>query len=121
MNISTDLEGGVVMVNLSGKIMGEERPTTLFHGTIQEHLVLGKSDFIIDMTRVDWINSVGMGMLISALTSVRKQDGRFVLCGIDNVESLLTTTRLIKVFEHCGDRKEALWLFSEHNQSSEPS
>ena len=115
MKTATSLEGGVIAVDLSGRITGEERETMFFHGSIQENLSLGKRDFVIDMKEVEWINSIGMGMLIAGHTSVRKQGGRFILCNIEKVESILSITRLIKVFEHCGSRQEALWLFSEHH------
>jgi anti-sigma B factor antagonist len=47
-------------------------------------------------------------MLISALTSVRNAGGRLVLANITKIESVLTITRLISVFEHYDDREEAL-------------
>jgi anti-sigma B factor antagonist len=85
--------------------------TALFHGTIHEYLDKNKKNFIIDLSKVDWMNSVGLGMLISALTTVKNAGGRLVLANIDKIESILTITRLITVFEHYDNREEALKSF----------
>ena len=116
MKFTADLTSDVVTLNLSGKILGEPRESTMFHGTIHEFLALNKRNFIIDLARVERINSIGLGMLIAGYTSVTRADGRFVLCNFTNVESILTVTRVLKVFEHVESLDEAKWLFSEHER-----
>lgn len=110
MRFDDKLDGNVVVFNVSGKIMGGEE-TTLFHGRIHEYITQNKKNFIIDMTKVDWMNSVGLGMLISALTTVKNAEGRLVLANISKIESILTITRLISVFEHFDTSEEALKTF----------
>jgi len=110
MRFNDKLDGGVVVFNVSGKIMGGEE-TTLFHGRIHEYITQNKKNFIIDMRKVDWMNSVGLGMLISALTTVKNAEGRLVLADISKIESILTITRLISVFEHYDTAEEALKAF----------
>jgi anti-sigma B factor antagonist len=67
---------------------------------------------VVDLGKVDWMNSVGLGMLISALTSTKNAGGRLVLANIDKIESILTITRLISVFEHYDSRDAALASFT---------
>ena len=110
MRFEDELVGDVVVLNVSGKIMGGEE-TTLFHGKIHEYIAQNKKNFVIDMSKVDWMNSVGLGMLISALTTVKNAKGRLVLTSITKIESILTITRLISVFEHFETREEALKTF----------
>jgi anti-sigma B factor antagonist len=50
-------------------------------------------------------------MLISALTTVKNSGGRLVLANITKIESILTITRLISVFEHFDSRDEAIKSF----------
>lgn len=107
MKFDDTLEGDIVIMDLSGKIMGGEE-TTMFHGRIHEYIELNKKKFIIDLQKVNWMNSVGLGMLISALTTVKNAGGRFVLVNITNIEAILTITRLISVFDHFDTRAEAL-------------
>ena len=107
MKFDDFLEGDVAVIDVSGKIMGGEE-TTLFHGKIHEYIQQNKKNIIIDLSKVDWMNSVGLGMLISALTTVKNAGGRLVLANISKIESILTITRLISVFEHYDTREEAL-------------
>jgi len=103
-------DGGVIVLELSGKIMGGEE-TTMFHGKLHEYIQSGKRNFVIDLKSVEWMNSVGLGMLISALTTVKNAKGRLVLANITNIESILSMTRLINVFEHFDSQASALKTF----------
>lgn len=105
-----EADGGVVVLNLAGKIMGGEE-TTLFHGKLHELIQSGKKKIVVDLKAVEWMNSVGLGMLISALTTVKNAEGRLVLANITNIESILAMTRLITVFEHFDSREAAVASF----------
>lgn len=107
MKFDDHLEGEIVILDVSGKIMGGEE-TTMFHGKIHEYINRNKKRIIVDLAHVDWMNSVGLGMLISALTTVKNAGGRLVLANISKIESVLTITRLITVFEHYDTREAAL-------------
>lgn len=107
MKFEDSIKDNVVVFEVSGKIMGGDE-TTMFHGRIHEYMTQGKKNIIIDLAKVDWMNSVGLGMLISALTTVRNGGGRLVLCHIDKIEQILVITRLISVFEHYDSINTAL-------------
>lgn len=107
MKFEDRLDGDIVVIDISGKIMGGEE-TTMFHGRIHEYISQNKKKFLVDLTKVDWMNSVGLGMLISSLTTVRNAGGRLVLANITNIETILTITRLVTVFEHYENKAEAL-------------
>ncbi len=111
MKFTDTLEGELVIIEISGKIMGGEE-TTMFHGRIHEYIKLNKKNFLINLKKVEWMNSVGLGMLISALTTVRNAGGRLVLANIDKIESILTITRLISVFDHYDSVAEARKSFA---------
>ncbi len=110
MKFVDSVENDVVVLDVSGKIMGGEE-TTMFHGRIHEYISQNKKNMIVDLAKVEWMNSVGLGMLISALTTVKNSGGRLVLANITKIESILTITRLISVFEHFDTRAEALKTF----------
>ncbi|MEE8576903.1 MAG: STAS domain-containing protein [candidate division Zixibacteria bacterium] len=107
MKFNDLVEDGIVVLVVSGKIMGGEE-ATLFHGKIHEYISANKKNIIVDLKDTDWMNSVGLGMLISALTTVKNSGGRLVLANITKIESILTITRLISVFEHYDSRAEAV-------------
>lgn len=107
MKFEDFLQDDVVVLEVSGKIMGGDE-TTMFHGKVHEYMEINKKNIVVDLAKVDWMNSVGLGMLISAFTTVKNGGGRLVLCNIDKIESILTITRLIAVFEHYESRDEAI-------------
>jgi anti-sigma B factor antagonist len=111
MKFNDSVENDIVIMNVSGKIMGGEE-TTMFHGKLHEYIDQNKKNIVVDLSKVDWVNSVGLGMLISALTTVKNSGGRLVLANITKIESILTITRLITVFEHYDSRAEALQSFA---------
>ena len=111
MKFEDSLQGDIVVFNVSGKIMGGEE-TTMFHGKMHEYIQRNKKNVVIDLAKVEWMNSVGLGMLISALTTVKNSGGRLVLANITKIESILTITRLITVFEHYDSRDDALKSFA---------
>ena len=105
-----ETDDSIIVMDLSGKIMGGEE-TTMFHGKLHEYIQAGKRQFVMDLKNVEWMNSVGLGMLISTLTTVKNADGRLVLANITNIESILAMTRLITIFEHFDSRDAALKSF----------
>lgn len=111
MKFEDSVENDIVILDVSGKIMGGEE-TTMFHGKLHEYIDQNKKNIVVDLSKVDWVNSVGLGMLISALTTVKNSGGRLVLANITKIESILTITRLITVFEHYDSRAEALQSFA---------
>ncbi|RKX29383.1 MAG: anti-sigma factor antagonist [Candidatus Zixiibacteriota bacterium] len=111
MKFDDFVEGKVVILDVSGKIMGGDE-TTMFHGKIHEYITSNNKNIVVDLAKVDWMNSVGLGMLISALTTVKNAGGRLVLANITKIESILTITRLITVFEHYDSREEAIKSFA---------
>jgi anti-sigma B factor antagonist len=111
MKFTDKLEGNIVILEISGKIMGGEE-TTMFHGRIHEYLNQKKMNIVIDLAKVDWMNSIGLGMLIAAMTAVKNAGGRFVLANITKIETILTVTRLIKVFDCYDSRDEAMQSFA---------
>jgi anti-sigma B factor antagonist len=99
MKFTDRLEGDVVVFRLSGKLDGGEEATR-FRGRLHEYLDLNKKKVLVDLAKVEGTTSPGLGLLTSALTSVKNIDGRLVLANVEKIENLLALTRLITVFEH---------------------
>jgi anti-sigma B factor antagonist len=112
MKLTTREENGIVIFEMSGKIMGGE-DETVFYGTLQKMINLNKTNFIIDLAGVEWINSLGLGLLISGLTTARNHNGVLRLARVaEKVNSLLVLTKLITVFETYDSIEEALNSFN---------
>ncbi|MBN1541011.1 STAS domain-containing protein [candidate division KSB1 bacterium] len=88
-----------VVFRLSGKVMGGP-DATLLNETLHRVLEDGKRQIVVDLAGVEWMNSSGLGILISALTTVRNTGGDLKLAGVtERIRSLLTITKLNTVFE----------------------
>lgn len=99
MKLTDRLAGDVVVLEPKGKIMGGP-DATLLHDKLHDFIDQNKKKVVIDLSKVEWMNSTGLGILISGLTTMRNNGGELKLAGItEKIESLLTITKLITVFD----------------------
>jgi anti-sigma B factor antagonist len=100
---------GAVIVNVDGNLMGGPGPEKTFRQTIKATLSEGKKNIIINLHKVTWANSKGIGMLIGALTSTRNAGGELVLTHVtDRINSVFITTQLNRVFKTFDTDDEAV-------------
>ncbi len=99
MTIKEKMNGDVAVLTLKGNLMGEP-DTADVRDKIYSLLQDDVRKIVLDMSKVKWINSSGLGTLIAALTSVKNKGGDMRLAGVsEKVESLFMITQLIKVFK----------------------
>ena len=111
MKLNHREESGVVIIEPKGKIMGGPESTEL-HDLLHDLIEQKKLSVIIDLSKVDWMNSTGLGLLISGLTTLRKSDGELKLANVtDKIQSLLTITKLVTVFKSYDSVEEAIQSF----------
>jgi anti-sigma B factor antagonist len=68
-----------------------------------------RKHFILDFNRVSFIDSTGLGVLISLMRHLRENGGELRITGIvDEVRSIFEITRLFKVFELCATVEDAV-------------
>lgn len=99
MTIKEKMYGDVAVLSLKGNLMGDP-DTTDVRDKIYSLLQDDVKKIVLDMSKVKWINSSGLGTLIAAMTSVKNKGGDMKLAGVtEKVESLFMITQLIKVFK----------------------
>ena len=104
--------GGVVILELSGKIMGGP-DATLLNDKLHELIEAGKTKIVANLKGVNWMNSSGLGILIGGLTTMRNSGGDLKLANItDRIQSLLMITKLLTVFESFDTIDQAIESFS---------
>lgn len=90
---------GAVVLELNGKLTGGPEAET-FRNIFRTLMDEEKKKIIVNLKKVDWINSTGLGILISGYTSVRKAGGDLVLCNVgDRIDSILYVTKLNLLFQ----------------------
>jgi len=111
MKLSSHQVGDVVVLEPKGKIMGGP-DATLLHDQLHDLIKENQKNVVIDLAKVDWMNSTGLGILISGLTTLRNNGGELKLANVtEKIESLLTITKLITVFENYDSVEEAVGSF----------
>ena len=113
MKASTRQVDGVTIVDLSGRItLGEG--SVVLRDTIKDLLGKGQKKILLNLGDVSYIDSSGIGELVSAFTSVRNQGGELKLLHLTKkVHDLLQITKLYTVFDVKDDEAGAIAAFSK--------
>jgi anti-sigma B factor antagonist len=103
---------GVTILDVSGKIMGGP-DSELFNSTLKSLIHQGKSRVVVDLAKVTWVNSTGLGILISGYTTLKRNEGEMKLLNVsDRIESIFMVTKLHSVFETYKSEDEAVQSFA---------
>jgi anti-sigma B factor antagonist len=113
MTTSTRQVGDVTVVDISGRIvLGAE--SAALRDLVRDLLSEGHRKILFNLRDVHYIDSSGLGHLISAFTSVRKQGGELKLLNLTNkVHDVLQITRLYTVFDIIDDETAAIKSFAQ--------
>ena len=111
MKIQTKIQGNIHIFYLSDNVMGGP-DGTLLHDKLHQAQNEGATYAIIDLENVEFMNSSGLGMLISGMSTMRNGGGDLVLTKPSaKVQQLLQLTRLDAVFQQFPSVEEALASF----------
>ncbi|MCX6618623.1 MAG: STAS domain-containing protein [Acidobacteria bacterium] len=103
---------GVTVVDLSGRItLGEG--STILRDTVRELLGRGQKKILLNLGDVNYIDSSGIGELVSGYTTVTNQGGQLKLLNLTKkVRDLLQITKLITVFDIFDEETAAVRSFT---------
>ena len=103
---------GVTVVDISGRITLGEGSSTL-RETVRDLLNGGQKKIVLNLGDVTYIDSSGIGELVSGFTTVTNQGGQLKLLSLTKkVKDLLQITKLYTVFEVHDDETAAIRSFS---------
>jgi anti-sigma B factor antagonist len=111
MKIETRSVGDVHVLDCSGKItLGEG--TMAIRNTVREVLKNGGKKIILNLGDVNYIDSSGIGELVSTFTTVTNQGGQLKLLNLTKkIQELLQITKLLTVFSVYQTEKDAISSF----------
>lgn len=102
-----------VVIEFKGNVMGGPDAVNL-NQKLHELIEDDKKNVVVDLGKVKFMNSSGLGMLIGGLTTMRKAGGDLRIANAaDKIESLLMVTKLITVFKSYKSLDEAIASFEE--------
>ncbi len=111
LKVSTRQVDGVSIVDCSGRItLGEG--SVVLRDTVKDLLSKGQKKILLNLGDVNYIDSSGIGELVSAYTTVKNQGGELKLLKLTKkVHDLLQITKLYTVFDVKDDEAAAVKSF----------
>ena len=112
LNITERQAGDVTILDLDGKVTIGEGSVAL-RNAIRRLLGEGKSKILLNLGGVGYIDSSGIGELVSSFTAVNKEGGTLKLLNLtQKIQDLLAITKLLTVFDVFEDEGNALSSFN---------
>ena len=108
MNFAQEIKGKVLKLHISGDLIGEDNGTQLV-GAVNEAVSHEVLTCIIDISGLRYINSSGIGFLITILTKFRNKGGEVYLMNpSESAKKLLVITKLNSIFQIIRSEEEAI-------------
>jgi len=108
MAVKVEKMGDVAVVVPEGNFFGGKETDEL-EKSIKSLAADENKKMVLDLGRVNHLNSMAIGLLVSAHTNYQKRGGRIVLANVDRrISNVFVVTKLSLVFEVAGSREEAL-------------
>ena len=108
LTVKTRKVDNAVVVDMSGRLtIGE--PVLLLRETVRVLVNDGVRNFVLNLGEVSYIDSSGLGELVSLFTTVRNKQGDVKLLNLTaKAKDLLQMTKLLTVFDVYDDESKAL-------------
>ena len=112
MEIQVDEHGKVQVLACEGRM--DAQVSGLLKDRIQELLDKGTTQLVVDMEGLEFLDSSGLGALVSCLRRVKEKKGEIKLAGLrPEVHSIFEITRVSRLFHICETVPEALKAFKK--------
>jgi stage II sporulation protein AA (anti-sigma F factor antagonist) len=110
MEITTKINGDIAVINLQGRL--DLTSANALKNASREFFSKDNCKLVLNMDKVDFINSSGLGALVSILKEVRSHRGSLKISNLaDYVKEIFDITQLSNIFDICEDEKHALQSF----------
>ena len=107
MTSTSTVQNGILFVRLTGDLIGSPDTDQLL-ATVNAHLGEFITHCAVDLSEVRYINSTGIGVLVSLLTKFRSRGGEMVLINpADHPKKMLALTKLNNIFTVSPDEATA--------------
>lgn len=108
MDFKEEVKDEIIHLKLSGDLIGENNGPGIIE-SLNNYINKGFHKAVIDISEVRYMNSSGIGVLITILTKLRNKGGEVVLQNpSEQVKKLLVITKLNNIFNVFNTEKEAV-------------
>ena len=113
LNITERQTGDIAILAMNGDITFGEGNITL-RKAVRRLIGEGKKKIILDMSDVRYVDSSGIGELISSLTAIKRENGQIKLLNLSGrIKELLAITKLLTVFDIFDSEADAVSSFDQ--------
>jgi anti-sigma B factor antagonist len=113
MTVKDKIIEDVAVITVKGNLMGGNE-TDECHQTVKKLIEDGQKKLVIDLSKVKWMNSRGLGMLMACHTTISNADGMLKIAGAtEKVNSLFIMTKLMTIFDSYENADRAIGSFSQ--------
>jgi anti-sigma B factor antagonist len=114
MKFTTRKSGDVTIIDVEGKILLGEGDVEI-KNTVDDLLKKSKKNILLNLAKVPYLDSAGLGEIIRCFTTLRKNGGSLKLLSPNpRIIDLLSITNLLNVFDWYDDESSALASFSKN-------
>ena len=107
MSVTKKMINDVAVLLPKGKLMGGPE-TTAIHETVKELVSEGITKVVLDMSKVKWLNSVGLGTIMASKTTLSSAEGELKLAALqDKARGLFAISKLDTVFKQYSTAERA--------------
>lgn len=109
------IDGNILVVEADTLLYGYENNKLLreIEGKIEE----GHNRFIISLANIDYINSLGLSLIISVLTKSRNTGGETIVCCVNSkIDQVLAMMKLKSIFTICDNLEVAIEAFKKEEE-----
>ncbi len=119
MKVTAKNLGNIAILEIEGEIDAEYAPQ--FKKSLAKLSLERQKKIILDLNKVTFVDSTGLGVMISLMRQLKEQEGELRLVGLqEEVRSVFEITRLYKVFEICSSIEEAVKDIKKGNPRDVP-
>jgi anti-sigma B factor antagonist len=112
VKLTTRQVGDVTVIDAVGRITLGEGAST-FRDTVRDQVASGHKKLLLNLAEISYIDSSGIGEMVSGFTTVANQGGAMKLLNLTKrVQDLLQITKLYTVFEVFDDEAAAIRSFA---------
>ncbi len=112
MKLSTRKIRDIIVIDVEGKILLGDGDVEI-KKTVDDYLKRGNKNFLLNLAKVPYLDSAGLGEIIRCFTALRRSGGNFKLLSPNKrVIDLLGITKLLDVFDCYDNESVAIASFS---------
>ena len=113
MQLEQRMAGNVAIISIDGDITLNKGGDVLLKDKVQSLIQQGNKNIVIDLSRVSYVDSAGLGQLVQAYATTKNKGGALKLVNVTKkLKDLLVVTKLLTVFDTFDDEKAAISSFS---------